>query len=377
MKALGKLSTVVENPYSYLSEWKRQNDKKIIGCYPMYVPEEVIHAAGMLPVVAWRGNEAVTLGHSHVAPFNCGLTRSFIDDLVRDKLNFLDGIVAHRTCLQAEGLHFVIKRNTRIPYVEFLALPALYQTAAVKDFLIEELNKFKSGLEIFSGKQISTEALNQSIQVYNKNRKLLSKVYELRRQKRGAIKARQMMTIVQSSMLMPKEEHNKILEDLIPELEKKEPSPDKKIKVVIYGGLCQTPNMDILDMIEDLGMEVVDDDIFVGSRYFANEVKLNKSPIESLGDRYLQRRPPCPTKADYQTDWTDYIIEMVKKNGAQGVISLMIKFCPPHLCYYPDIKNKLADKGIPEILVEVEHEIISFEQVRTRLQSFVEIIGGV
>lgn len=155
---LNKFKQIMKDPYSYLTEWKKQNKKKVICCYPMYVPEEIIHAAGMLPVVAWRSNEPVTLGHSHVPPYNCGLTRSFIDDLVKDKLTFLDGIVIHRLCLQAQGLPFIVEKNVRLPYLEYLSLPALYPGAAIKDFLLKELERFKTSLEEYAGQAITTEA---------------------------------------------------------------------------------------------------------------------------------------------------------------------------------------------------------------------------
>jgi len=375
-RILKKFFELTTNPYSSLAEWKEKNKKKIIGCYPMYLPEEIIHAAGMLPVVIWRSNEPVTMGHAHVAPFNCGLTRSFVDDAVKGKLSFLDGMVFYRMCLQAQSLPFIIERNARPSYVEYLYLPALYPGASIRDYLIEEFERLKKSLEEFSGQEITVRSLNQSISVYNRNRQLLAEVYALRREKPGLIKGREMQAIVNSSMLMPKEEHNQLLEELIPELKKRSPA-DQKVRMVIYGGLCQTVQPEVLDLIESLGMVIVDDDMYVGSRYFANEVEASEKPIESLANRYLKKLPPCPTKGDWETDWTDYVIEIVKRNKAQGVITMLVKFCPPHLCYYPDLKRKFAEHGIPEVLIELEHEVVSMEQTRTRLQSFIEIIGGV
>jgi benzoyl-CoA reductase/2-hydroxyglutaryl-CoA dehydratase subunit BcrC/BadD/HgdB len=121
---------------------------------------------------------------------------------------------------------------------------------------------------------------------------------------------------------------------------------------------------------------VVDDDLFTGLRYFAKDVAVDRKPIEALADRYLERIPPCPTKVDWETDWTDYIKEMVNRSKAQGVISLLVKFCPPHMLYYPDIRWGLAKAGIPDLLLETEHEVVSLEAVRTRLQAFIETIGG-
>ena len=379
---LRRFFDIVADPYTSVAQWKERSKKKVIGVFPMHIPEEIIHAARMLPVVIWRGNEPVTIGHAHVPPFNCGLTRSFVDDALRGKLDFLDGMVFWRMCLQAQSLPFIIERNVHPPYLEYLYLPAIFPGkdnhpgAAIRDFTIGEMERLKQSIEELSGQKTTAESLNRSIDIYNQNRHFLREVYKLRRRKPGALKAREMLAIVQSGMLMPKEEHNELLEKLLPELEKRPASSDKKVRVILAGSLCQTPPADVLDLVEELGMEVVDDDIYIGSRYFANDVKTSSNPIESLAERYLQRTPPCATKGDWEMDWTDYLIEMVRSNQAQGIITLLIKFCPPHLCYYPDIKRKLAELGIPEVLVELEHEVVSLEQHRTRLQSFREIIGG-
>ena len=105
---LEKLEKVRLDPYESLSEWKKQNNKRIFGCFPMYFPEEMIHAAGMLPVVIWESNQPITVGHAHVKPYNCGLVRSFIDDAIIGRLGFLDGMVFYDTCLQARSLPYVI-----------------------------------------------------------------------------------------------------------------------------------------------------------------------------------------------------------------------------------------------------------------------------
>lgn len=374
---LKKFFEVITDPYASIAQWKERTGKKVIACYPMHIPEELIHASGVLPVICWRSNEPVTVGHAYWAPFNCGLSRSFVDDAIKGKLKFIDGLVIHhRLCIQADGVASIIERNARPPYFERLILPAIYPNPVIKDFLIQELQRLRSRLEDLVGEKLSPEAINRSIEVYNRDRELMRRFYELRRQKPTAFKAREAMAIVQAAMLMPKEEHARLLEDLLPQLEARAPSPDGKIRVILTGCLCQTPQVDILDLIEDLGMTVVDDDIYVGSRYFINDVAITPDPIESLAERYLRRVPPCPTRGDWESDWGDYLIDMVKRTQAQGIISLMVKFCPPHLCYYPDIKRKLNGAGIPEVLIEVEHEVVSLEGVRTRLQAFSEMIKG-
>jgi len=214
--------------------------------------------------------------------------------------------------------------------------------------------------------------------IYNKNRSLLERVYEIRREKPEILKAREVMQIVWSSMLMPKEDHNRLLTELIKGMEAKTVEPEKdKIRVIPVGCLCQTMQFDILDLIEDLGMIIPDDDLYIGSRYFANLVNIDGSPLEAIADRYLTRTPVCPTKGVWQIHWGDEAIRKMRDNNAKGIISILVKYCPPHACYYPDFSSKMEKEGINEIMIEMEHEIITLGTIKTRLQSFVEIIGGV
>jgi len=378
-KVLDKIIEVTSDPYAYVAGLRERKKKKIVGCFPMYVPEEIVHAADLIPVVIWRGNEPVTWGHAHVPAYDCGITRSFVDDAVRGKLVFMDGMVFHvRQCLQVGEFPFIMDRNVKPAYQKILLLPPIYKGDSIRSFLLGDLESFKKSLEDFTGKKISDDSLKNSIEIYNENRSLLERVYEIRREKPEILRAREVMQIVWSSMLMPKEDHNELLRELIDGMEKKSVETKKdKIKVIPVGCLCQTLQFDILDMIEDLGMIIPDDDLYVGSRYFANKVSLNGNPIEALADRYLVKTPFCPTKGVWDVDWGAEAIKKMKANNGKGIISIRVKYCPPHTCYYPDFKSKMVEEGVPEVMIEMEHEIISLEGTKTRLQSFAETIGGV
>ncbi|MDY6879687.1 MAG: 2-hydroxyacyl-CoA dehydratase family protein [Desulfatiglans sp.] len=377
--ALARIVGIATDPYSYVTQLKEERNSKVIGCFPMHIPEEIIHAADLLPVVIWRGDEPVTWGHSHVRPYNCGILRSFVDDAVKGKLSFMDGMVFHiRQCLPAQEPPLIMERNLKLEYKKILYMPPVYPGEAIRDFLVEDLKSFQQSLEDYTGKKIGDDKLRESIEVYNRNRDLMERVYAIRREKPDVLKASLLMKIVFAGMVMPKEDHNVLLSEIIEGMEATRGEIGKgKLKVVPVGCLCQTPPFEVLDMIEDLGMIMPDDDLFVGSRYFANKVDHNGSPIEGLADRYLSKVPVCATKGIWDVHWGDEVIKKVKEVEAKGVISVLAKFCPPHTCYYPDFKNKLVEEGVPEVLIQVEHEMISLEGIKTRLQSFAESIGGV
>ena len=369
---LAKFTEWAASPGESLIRWKEKNKKKVIGCFPMDIPEEMIHAAGMLPVVMWENDEPIIQGHAHISPYNCGIIRSVIDDSARGKLDFLDGIVSYETCLQARHLPFILRKTGQQAYFQRIFLPGMVASAAGRLFMIDNLKRLKESLEHFFNVEISPESLNQSIQIYNENRGLLRRLYQLRKRNPGLLKAKEVLAIVHSSMLMLKEEHNQLLRPLLQDLEKRALMPEKRARVILSGSLCEAPKSVILDLIEEAGMVVVDDDLYVGSRYFANDAPADGDPFLALTERYMEKVPPSPTKVDSEMDWSDYILQMVTKNQAAGVISLVVKYCPPHIAYYPDIERKLSKAGVHALMLEMEHEVTSLEQVKTRLQAFGE-----
>jgi len=373
---LAQFSAIASDPYIAVSEAKARSGKKAVGIFPMHLPEEIIHAAGLVPVVFWPSNEAITLGHSHLPPYNCGLSRSVVDDALKGKLSVLDGMVFYDTCLQARNLPFIIGRNIHPACMETVYLPPTLTNPVTRPYLLENLARLKAGMEKLSGRAVTKDDLRDSIRVYNRHRQLLRRLYSLRRKSPGLLTARDVVNIIQASMLLPEEEHNRMLSGLLRRLESARPKKKPGYPVLLSGNMCQAPPSDTLDSISRAGMVVVDDDLYVGSRYFANPVAADGDPLEALADRFMKRSPPCPTKSDWETDWGEHVLNRARKAGAKGVITLLVKYCPPHLVYYPDVKRTLASAGIPEIMLETEHEVVSQEQVRTRLEAFAETLGG-
>jgi benzoyl-CoA reductase subunit C len=191
-------------PREGLIAWKKKNSKKIIGCFPMHIPEEIIHAAGMLPVVMWESAAPITLGHAHISPYNCGIVRSVIDDGARGRLDVLDGFVSYETCLQARHLHFILQQTWKPAYGQRIFLPGVIAGEAARPFMIENLKRLKESIECFGRQEISPASLGQSIRAYNENRSLLRRLYQLRRRHPGLLKAAEVAAVVHASMLMLK-----------------------------------------------------------------------------------------------------------------------------------------------------------------------------
>ena len=105
-------------------------------------------------------------------------------------------------------------------------------------------------------------------------------------------------------------------------------------------------------------------------------------PIEALAD-YQLNIPPCSTrqKPEYYLVtnpapyYSEYVVDMINRSSAQGVIVLKVMYCDPYDMEYPVLAEKLSDKGIPNFAVITGYEMASLESIRTRLQAFVEMIS--
>jgi benzoyl-CoA reductase/2-hydroxyglutaryl-CoA dehydratase subunit BcrC/BadD/HgdB len=181
-----------------------------------------------------------------------------------------------------------------------------------------------------------------------------------------------MAAAVASSMLILKERHNELLATLLRQVEGAMNPAEGEARLVLSGGLCEMPELDVLDLVEQLGARVVDDDLYVGSRYFATQVEEGLDPVEALADRFL-KDVPCPTKFNQDTDWGDYLVDRARESKARGVVIFLAKFCEPHGFDYPLLKDKLTAAGIPHLLLQTDHSGPS-GQIRTRLQAFIELI---
>ena len=368
------LTTIVEQPYEKAKEWKKLHAEKVVGLFPMHFPEELIHASGVFPVLLQTIDEPVTAGHAYYYPFFCGPTRSIVDQTAKGYLDFLDAVVVGDYCIQVVGAGEVLGQKLPKAKNLFFRLPVGNAEWTVTD-IITGLKEIKRDIEALTGKEITAEAMRESIKLYNKNRVLIRKIYELRKANPGILNSKELVTIVKSSMLMPKEEHNAILETLLQELPKRNVAKKDGVRVYVSGSLCGAPKFDILSMIEQSGAVVVGDDLFHGYRYVSTDISEDQEPLEAIANYYIEknRDVPCPTRCDPTTNWQQYLLDSMKEQGAQALVILMAKYCEPHMFFYPDIKEALEEAKLSHLLIEMEHEVVSLEALRTRVEAFIEM----
>lgn len=368
-------SAAAADSVGYARRWKEATGRPVVGSFPMNFPVELVHAAGALPVIIQEVDEPITDGEAAIFSFYCGYNRSVVDQALKGRFKFFDGIMFADHCVQLLGTADALRWHDPDLPILFNQLVASMDATWAVDEARNSLGQLKRELEDLLGVVVTDDALHASIKLFNHNRQLIRRLYMLREEGRLVLSARELQHVVKSSMVMDREEHTRLLEQLVAHCEAA-PAPELPgMPVYLSGHLCQAPQLALLDLIESTGAVVVGDDLYHGFRYISTDVPETGDPLDALGYWYFDRNRnvPCPTRADGDADWDDFLVREVTRTGAQGLIVLIAKFCEPHMYYFPEIVEACERAGIAMLRLETEHDGMPLEAFKTRIETFVEV----
>jgi bzd-type benzoyl-CoA reductase N subunit len=362
---------ITQNRAEYLREYKERTGKKIFGYFCSYTPEELLHAAGIHPVRLFGGTEDITQADRLIQSFVCPFVRGVLDTALKGGFDFLDGIVHAYTCDATCGLFGIWQRNIETDFTYMYAPPYFLSDSSIK-YHVRELEKLKRALEEYTGASISREAVEQSIETYNRKRSALKRLYAVRASNPTPIAGTKALDVVLAGMTVPPEDFTDMVEALIKEVLRPVGCGQDAHRIYISGS--ELHDAEILQTIEEAGATVVGDDLCTGSRSFHDLVEPGGDPIEALARRYIARTP-CPSRLPVSRR-LEFILEGMRECRATALIFVIQKFCDPHLAEQPLLSQSLKEAGIPNMVVETEHRIgPGREQIRTRVQGFLEMLG--
>ena len=345
--------------------------KKIIGYLCSYAPEELIYAAGFHPMRLFSSKSEIVLAEQHLQAYCCSLVRGVLEDSLSGRLSFLDGTVFPHTCDSIQRLSDIWRMNGRYAFFADVVLPAKLNTQSARTYMKDVLTQFKKDLEIAAGREITNADLKKSIKKFNLIRKNLSKIYALQSQNPGIIKGADLYAIVKGSMVMDRDEVADLLPAIVANLEKMDVQKKTARRIVVSGSICDSP--DIYTALEAAGGVIVGDDLCTGQRWFEGDILDEENPINAITTRLLDRII-CPAKHSSPLARGENIVSLAKKNKADGVIFMLLKFCDPHAFDYPYLKESLEREGIKTLLIEMDDQQQNSGQLATRFETFIHYI---
>jgi len=354
--------------YPSVARW-REAGGKVAGHFQVYFPEEIAHAAGMLPFKVRGGPVEAMQADSRFGSYLCSIVKTSLE-LALSRRVVLDLFVTHPICDAARNLGAVWGRNFPYP-CEILYLPQNANSAHAAAYLRDEYDRLRRTVERVAGRAVTDDDLRRSIAVFNENRALLRELYALKRETPWLVRADEAYVLVAVGGLIPREEHNALLRTVLPLLRARPAKRLDKVRVVFEGGFCEQPPLDLLRAI-GRSCDVVDDDLLIGLRWILEDVPLGGDPLAALAHAYLEHSSYSPVQHDLRKPKEEMLLRRFRASGAQAAIVTAAKMCEPGLEEQVAYARALEGAGVPFFVSEFEENMTSFEQLEVQLETFVE-----
>ena len=367
-----RFKTWYEKRHDYARDWKARTGGQVVATMCTYTPEELLIAAGMLPVRVLGAHEPQNVTEPHVFGMFCPFCRDSLAQGLLNRFDYAEGVTLTQSCIQYR--QSFASWRMHVPTVKwdyYVPMPNEVQSRHARLAHYGEVKKFRDFLGKLTGQPLSEEALAEAVEVVNENRRLLRQLFEYRKQPNPNVTGLEALYASLSAQFVDKREHNALLRKVLAALPSRRLDRPEGVRVMTIGS--ENDDCGFMAMIESVGATIVIDDQCSGTRYFWNEAKPDGDPIKAIADRYIDR-PACPTK-DYPAHTRfDHVLGLAKDYNARAAIFLQQKFCDPHEGDYPDLKRHLEANGIPTLFLEfdITNPLGPF---RIRVEAFLETLS--
>jgi len=287
--------------------------------------------------------------------------------------NSLSAVVIPTFCDTLKCIGEVWKTAVDHPKSVTFVYPQNRKHPAGAEFMERELARLAEEMEAITGNSVKAEDLETAITVYNEYRKTAREFVETASDYPKTISAKIRHNVIKAAFFMDKKEYTVALREVIEMLKARDKERDLE-KAVVITGLLAEPD-EFLDLFTENGIFFAADDLVQESKQFRQDVPgQGATPLARLAQR-VALSDGCSLLYDYGKSRGSRIIDMVRKTKADGVVVCMMKFCDPEEFDYPIYKKEIEREGIPMLYLEIEQQMDSVEQLRTRIQTFAEMLG--
>jgi len=359
-----------DEEYPTVSRW-RQTGGRVLGHFQVYFPEEIAHAAGLLPYKVRGAPVDAVHADSRFGSYLCSILKTSLEIALSGRVE-LDMFVTHPICDAARNLAAIFGRNFDYP-CQILYLPQNANSPHAAAYLRDEYDRLRRKIEEVAGVRVSDDDLRDSLAVYNENRRLLRDLYAIKRETPWTISADEAYVLVAVGGMIRREEHNALLRAVLPEIVDRPARRQDKIRVVYEGGFCEQPP---LDLIRSIGRScyVVDDDLLIGLRWILEDVPTAGDPLLNLATAYLESSSYSPVQHDLRKPKEKMLLERIRESDAKAAIITAAKMCEPGLEEQVAYIQTMEREDIPYFVSEFEENMTGFDGLEIQLETFLENI---
>lgn len=363
-----KFREIASNPKKQMDAYLAAG-KKVVLTAPVYTPEEIIHSMGLVPMGAWGADIELNESKRYFPAFICSIMQSIVELGMAGAYEGASAIVIPSLCDSLK----VLGQNWKyaVPSIPFI--PMTYPQNRKPDYGIAftkaGYERVIRDLEEATGASFDNGKMAASIHVYNEHNAVMRELADTLAE-HPEVSAADRSAIYKSAFFLLKEEHTELVKQFLAALKSETPGADKK-KVMTTGILADAPGL--LKIFDDNGLQIVCDDVAAESRQYRTDAAEAEDGLQSLAEKFAQM-DNCSVLYDVEKKRVQMIADQAKKYGAGGVIVILTKFCDPEEFDYPLIKKKCEAEDIPVLLIEVDRQMENFEQARTMIEAFKDLL---
>jgi benzoyl-CoA reductase subunit C len=359
-------------------EWKAQDSTRIlVGQMPIYFPREIVHAVNGLTVgILGGGNKKLIIkGDAYYQSYICHMPRSIIEMALDKHFEGFDGFIFPSICDVIRNLSGMFQLMGIGKFVKYLDLPQNFKPNIGGEFYLTELNDILDKIYQVNQIKITAEKLNHSIGLFNKNRNLISRIYDIRQEFPWRITAADLYSIIRAGYVIPVEEHNEILEQVTGLIQEDTGEPLDKIRVLVIGAFCEQPPPGLIRTIELAGCYIVEDDFLLGARWIQGDVDATTNdPLTALSNAYLEQSTFSSSVFDVGNPKEARLLSLIRKRKVDGVIFAAPSFCDPALLDHPILQKECNDKNIRFISFLYSENSGQFKVIKEQVGTFSDSI---
>ena len=368
---IAELRAIADDPKKAMEDYKKETGKGAVGIMPVYCPEEIVHASGYLPMGMWGAQKKeISKARTYLPPFACSVMQSVMELQLEGVYDNLEAVIFS---VPGDTLKCMSQKwHGKAPVITFTH-PQNRKIAkdAANVFAREEFKLVKEKLEDILDVRISNRAIKNSIAIYNENRAVCREFSDVAAEYAAVIKPSDRHAVLKARWFMEKSKHTALVKELIAAITAT-PAPEPKGKKVVVSGILVEP-YDVLDIFAENGLAIVADDLAQETRNFRQDVPEDDDPLMALAKAWNEF-DGCSLATDANKPKGQMLIDAVNKYGADAVIVCMMKFCDPEEFDYPILIQEFEAAGVRNLQIEIDQESTAFEQVKTRIQTFAEIL---
>lgn len=369
---LRQFEEIASNPRKSMEEYKKETGKGAVGIMPVYCPEEIVHAAGYLPIGMWGAEQKqISKARAYFPPFACSIMQTIMELELEGIYDDLEAVIFSVPCDTLKCMSQKWHRN--VPQIIF-AHPQNRKLArkAANAFCREEYAKVKQKLEDILGVEITNRAIHSSIAVYNENRAACREFSDLAAEYAGNLTPYQRHMVFKARWFMEKSRHTALLNELMYAIKAEGKKPFHGKKVVVSGIMLDPKG--VLDIFQEHGFAIVADDLAQETRNFRQDVTSDDDDALLALAKAWNDFDGCSLATDPEKPKVRIILDAVQTYQADAVIIAMMKFCDPEEFDFPVLKEAFDASGVKYLQIEVDQESEAYEQIKTRVQTFAEIL---